>query len=329
MNDPKEAKLNQAFADICEGYSTLSLDKREVYLKHFTFSDQRLLDRFYGDIFQRAKERGLPTNEESLKFLAEEGLWTDKDEREISTQTLYLSNLEKTKANLILESQKKQLQKDIDAATVNIERLREQKQGLLNNTCESYAQNKLNNEVLYLSLYGDREFKQSFFSREEFGDLAPSNLAELLLLYNDKTSHLNPDVLKRLAIQGLFTNYFNIVAENPQDFFREPVHRWTFYQVNLINYGKLFNNIFQNISDIPESIKEDPDALLEFAQSSSKRREALERSSNADSYSIVGATDEDLKHLGVEKSSQKTLGKLAQEKGGSLDITDFADMFGK
>ena len=329
MSGELDLKLNKTFAEICEGFSMLSVNSTDAYIKHFNFKDQRKLDSFYSKIFDSARSRGLPTTKETLKFLEEEGLWVDKDERAITTQQLYVDNLEKTKANLILESQKDQVRKDLKSARDKLNKLLEQKQNLLSNTCESYAQNKLNHEVLFLSLYKDEDLTESFYTREEFEDFSNLKINELLVSYNDATAHLDVNSIKKLATMGLFTNYFNIVDKSPQDFFRGYLYDWTFYQINLINYGKIFKNIFDNVPDIPEAIKEDPDALLEFAQSSGKRKEAMERSSNADSYSLVGATKKDLEHMGVQQGEAQTLESFAAKKGGKLGITDFADMFGK
>ncbi len=329
MSGDPNLKLNKTFADICEGFSIMPLDERGAYIRHFNFRDQRKLDSFYDKIFSVAKSRGLPTEKETLKFLEKEGLWGEKDERDITTQRLYVDNLEKTKANLILESQKDQVRKDLENAKEKLDKLIDQKRELLNNTCESYAQNKLNNEVLFLSLYKDDELKERLYTRDEFEDFSILRLNRLFGEYNEATAHLSTESIKQLATLGFFTNYYNIVEKNPQDFFRGNLYDWTFYQVNLINYGKIFKNIFENVPDIPDAIKEDPDALLEFAQSSGKRREAMERSSNADSYSLVGATKKDLAHMGVQEGEAQSLEAFAAKKGGKLGITDFADMFGK
>jgi hypothetical protein len=329
LSEELDLKLNKTFSEICEGFSVFDINGTQGYIKHFNFKDQRKLDYFYSQIFESAKSRGLPTKKETLKFLHEEGLWVEKDERAITTQELYVNNLEKTKANLILESQKDQVRKDLVKATEELNKLLEQKQGLLSNTCESYAQNKLNHEVLFLSLYKDEQLTELFYAREEFEDFAPITINKLLVQYNEATNHLGVECIKKLATLGIFTNYYNIVEKNPQDFFRESLYEWTFYQLNLINYGKIFKNIFDNVPDIPDVIKEDPDALLEFAQSSGKRKEAMERSANADSYSLVGATQKDLEHMGVEEGKAQSLESFAKKKGGKLGVTDFADMFGK
>lgn len=329
MHDKAEILLSQAFGDICEGFCGASLEEGPVYIKHFGFRDQRILDAFYNTLFSKAQERGLPTEQESLDFLREEGLWGERDEKEINTQKLYIENLGKTKANLLLRAQRDQIEKDLIRERAKLLKLQEQRSSLLKNTCESYAQNKLNNKLLHLSLYRDAELQELYFDQRAFDELSPVEIVALTVIYNEATEHISGAVIKKIAVSSFFINYFNIVSEAAHEFFPGNILDWTFFQVNLVNYGRIFKNIFDNVSDIPDRIRGDPEALLEFAQSDTKRRKTIEKSQAADSYSLVGAEKQDLEDLGVDGGEQLSLSDFAKKRGGKLDVSDFADMFGK
>ena len=183
--------------------------------------------------------------------------------------------------------------------------------------------------MLFFSFYKDIEFKERYLTRDEFEEMEKSQLWELTEVYNDATTHLSLKNIKKLAIYPAFVNYYNVVEENPEGLFDGSVLHWTFYQVNLINYAKIFKNILNNIPDIPEHVKEDAELLLDFAQGDNRRRQIADRSSNADSYSVMGATSADMANLDLQAEGGKTLTQHIKEKGGKMGMEDFADLFGK
>ena len=69
--------------------------------------------------------------------------------------------------------------------------------------------------------------------------------------------------------------------------------------------------------------------LLDYAEGNSRRREMLDKSRKADGYSLMGATSQDLKDLHMENQGGKTLTQIVKEKDGKMDMSDFAELFGK
>ena len=57
------------------------------------------------------------------------------------------------------------------------------------------------------------------------------------------------------------------------DFFGSPVVKLNNFQLNLLIYTRIFKNIFETNEDIPDKIKKDPEALLDYANSSEARDE--------------------------------------------------------
>ena len=109
----------------------------------------------------------------------------------------------------------------------------------------------------------------------------------------------------------------------------KPVVELNNFQLNLLLYTRIFKSIFENNEDIPEKIKKDPKALLDFANSSEAREEIKSKMNESSSAStIVGATSEDLEELGVTKSNKNSLHEAAKKKGGSLSMKDLMDLSG-
>tara|TARA_R110002020_G_scaffold238667_6_gene451180 strand:- start:67 stop:921 length:855 start_codon:yes stop_codon:yes gene_type:complete len=280
-------------------------------------------------MLEHARTQGLPTTNEALGFLEQEKLWTSDDSAKLQNQEEYVTKLQHTFTTLLLDAQKKTMGAQLEVERKTLIRLQRQKASLLRDTCESYVQNKIGNETLFYSFYKDPTLKELYLSREDFEHLDPAELRVLAGLYNLATEHLDIERIKDLALDPLFVNYYSLASGSPHEFFRGKLFSWTLNQINLINYAKVFRNIIENVPDIPEHIKEDPDLLLDYAEGNSRRREMLDKSRKADGYSLMGATSQDLRDLHMENEGGKTLTQIVKEKDGKMDMSDFAELFGK
>ena len=108
----------KSFRDICQGYTLINCSFGKLYFKHINISDQVLLDESKEDYLKEAKNRGIPTIEESLINLKEEGYWTDVDERAIKQEEVFLHKITEQKKNTYLKSQIDILYKDKNLDTL-------------------------------------------------------------------------------------------------------------------------------------------------------------------------------------------------------------------
>ena len=95
----KETSINsptvyrKIFCDIVRGYSRASYKESDVYIKHLTTHDQVDLEDIEQSFFDKARKRGVPTEEDTLKSLRKDGAWTDEDDSFIESQKAYIENL--------------------------------------------------------------------------------------------------------------------------------------------------------------------------------------------------------------------------------------------
>ena len=93
-----------------------------------------------------------------------------------------------------------------------------------------------------------------------------------------------------------------------------------------------FNELIENEKEyiVLSKIKKDPEALLDYANSSEAREEVKSKMNDSSSAStIVGATKEDLKRLGLDNPNETVnLAKKAAEKGGKLNMEDMMKLHG-
>ena len=66
------------------------------------------------------------------------------------------------------------------------------------------------------------------------------------------------------------------MEDSPSQFFGESIHKLTFFQINLLNYAKLFSSILKNL-DAPEHIRGNAEKLLAFAKSEGEKRKSEQR----------------------------------------------------
>jgi hypothetical protein len=82
----------------------------------------------------------------------------------------------------------------------------------------------------------------------------------------------------------------------------------------------------------PEELYDDPDGLVDWLESAKEGQKVLEKSmpeeGKAGATSIVGATKDDLKKMGVDTVGQINLSKEAAKKGGTLEMEDFIRLHG-
>ena len=84
---------------------------------------------------------------------------------------------------------------------------------------------------------------------------------------------------------------------------------------------------------VPDDVKEDPEKLVEWFESTKNAREVLDKSKGAEkegsATSLVGATKQDLKRLGLDNPNETiNLAKKAAEKGGTLSMEDMMKIHG-
>ena len=315
--------------EIIDGFSTCHVGKDKHYIKHQAMADIVDFETVYDAHYERAQNRGLPTEEEILLSLKAEGIWTSKDDAEIEKQTFYVESLQKNKKNLYLKSAINQINKQIEEAEETINTLVGQKQDLISNSCEKYATNRANDYYMFSSFFKDPELTSPLNTQEEFEHIEAKKVSELVGIYNKFHHKFSDKNIQHLVLQDFYKIYYSF-SESSVDFFGQPIVKLTNSQLNLIIYTRVFNNIFQQHDDIPDKICKDPAALLDFSNSTEAREEIKKKMTESDvgGSSIVGATKEDLEELGIQPNAGKSLESAAKEKGGSLSMKDLMDLSG-
>jgi hypothetical protein len=320
-------KLKLLFAEIIKGYSATYYLNRRIFLKHLNIIDNTELD-IQKDIFLSAAiDKGLPLRKDKEEYLIKEGLWDEDKNKQIDDATKFIKNLKLTKSKFFK-------QKDIDSVKEQIKNEESKlailitiKKDLLGLTAEEYAIKKVNEFFIFNSLYSDKNLSIKFFSEADYEDLDEEQVNQLTEIYNDKTSNFSTLNLKKIAISPYFMNIYNISDDNPKNLYGKDIIDLTYYQIEVFNNARYFRNLLIDSKHKPSpEVYDDPEALIEWMDSSKSAEEILSKSKinkNKDfvATSIVGAQKEDLAKISKEKDVIN-LHDIADKKGGTLSMED-------
>lgn len=331
MSDGKTSSYKRAFRDIALGFSVSYIKEQRVFIKHLGHLDQVDLDDRRFEFLEKAKKRGIPTEKEVLEVLFEEDQWTEEDEKEIKTQENFVEKLLYNKTALYLKSQLDQQDKLIDEAREKLNKKLKQKEGLVGNTAETYADKRCFDLYIINSLFYDRKFTKHYFTRESFDNLPSSELNEISRMYHDIFKSFDDNEVQKLILEDFYNPFLNM-CEGVMDFFGKPGCQLSHYQIKLFAYTKMFKGIFASGEEIPHSIKKDPQKIIDWARNPKGReraREVLDKAAEGGA-GLFGATKEDLESLGVEMRGAGTvsLQDAVKKKGGSLNMQDLMKLSG-
>lgn len=310
--------------------SMYDINRAEIncYAKHFSLYDQIHLDEKYEEFFSKAKAGGIPTKQEALQRMYDNGLWTEEDEKWVASQKEFIKNLEQTKTKLTMSAQVASVQKSIDGVQGKLKKKEEKRAKHIGTTCEGYANVQMNSYTMIYCLFSDSKCSEPLFSKEDQDYLSHEDIGLIVTSYNEGMKNLDISAVKELSVSPFFTSYFSLIEESPADFFGRPVHQLSFYQLNLLSYARVLRSIIKNTAP-PKQYHRDPDKLFEWAEKGDKARKLMEKAGNEDkAFSMVGAKDEDYEKAGVERQGKDIFDLAKSKKGkktGTLSIMDFLD----
>ena len=329
----EESGLKVIFSEVLRGYT---LSDSEVFgkvkIKHFNNFDSAELDIKNRYFYEKAVEKGLPTRKDRVDYLIENEIWDDKKNKEILNLKTMIAGLKNSKSKVFLEVHIQSLNSQIEENQLKLSSLEIEKEELIGFCAENYAQRRINEHYMRKAIL--REDGSLLLGEEEFDELAEASVMDLIKVYNNSTKKFKSKNLRKISLSGFFTNLFYLSDNNAHVFFGKPLVQLTFYQVELFGYGRYYKSLMENAeSQVPEEIKEDPEKLTEWFDSTKSAKEVLDKAKNEGkegaATSLVGATKQDLKRLGLDNPDETVnLAKKAAEKGGSLNMEDMMKIHG-
>jgi hypothetical protein len=325
--------LKVIFSEVLRGYSLVDSPRfKKIQIKHFNNFDSAELDIKNKAFFDKAVEKGLTTRKDRIDYLLREDIWTEEKNKEILMTRSAIVGLQKTKSKVFLQAHIDQANKELQKQELKLMELNMEKEDLIGFTAESYASRRINEYYMFNALLNEKGEK--LFLREEFNDLEEELMLELIGLYNTSTNKFNSKALKLISVSGFYTNLFYLCENNAYIFYGKPLVNLTFYQIELFGYGRYYKSMIDNSDNKPpEEISRNPVKLVEWFESSKSVKDTLEKSKAREkegaAVSLVGASTQDLKRLGLDNPNETiNLAKKAAEKGGRLSMDDLMKLHG-
>ena len=327
----EDGELKVVFSEILRGYTLVESSFGNIRIKHFTNFDSAELDIKNRLFYQKAVSKGLPTRKERVDFLLKEGIWTEEKSKKILEVKSFIAGLRNSKSKVFLQTHIDQINSDLKENETQLAVLTLEKEELIGFCAETYASRRINEHYMFNALL--KENGEKLFSPEVFEELDEGKLMKLISIYNKNTKKFESGQLKRLAVSACFTNLFYLSENNAYTFFGKPLVELTFYQIELFGHGRYYKSLLENSnSKPPDDIATNPDKMVEWFDSSKSAKETLDKSKAAEeggTVSLVGATKEDLKRLGLDNPNETVnLAKKAAEKGGKLNMEDMMKLHG-
>jgi hypothetical protein len=331
-NNP--AQYGGIYSDIARGFSEKIIAGREYFFKHPTQAEHFEVFSRYNFILNDAKKRGLPTEDEKIKDAIKNGWWlADKENRFLQLRES-IKNLKKTKDNLLLPSQKDQIQSQIDRNNFILVTFIKERNEVVGYTAEKYANERLYDETLLSLTFKNREMTERVFSDpDEYYYLSDDAVEKVRDAFHGNADLFAGNMIKYVAASTFFQNMLYVTQEcDAFHFWGTPASKCTKYQIDLLINGKMYKQAVKSEAErgksIPDEVMSDPVKFVTWYEARSANLE-MESSSSGSSVgssstavsSFVGATSEDLKKMGVkvQKIKGKSLLEMAEESGGVLE----------
>ena len=323
------ANYRRAFRDIVRGFSTSELNGELVYIKHLSPHDQVELEDLTEFYKNEAESRGLPTNEDMLELLREQGDWTEADENEIKKIESFIETLQTAKSKLILKSAMDNQDRIINKERERLALKKRERADLIGRTCEVYADDRTHDFYILKSFFKDAGVSNPLWSNDEYDELTRDEIAKVVYAYNNSFEFFSEESIQHLVLTDFYQPYLGF-ADDSMQFYGLPFCQLTYNQIRMIVYTRIFKSIYENNQNIPDKIKNDPKALLDYGSISDEEKEKMkEKFNEGDGSTLVGASDEDYEYLGLRKpDSGISLHEEAKKKGGSLSMQDLMKLSG-
>lgn len=289
--------LRRAFADICHGHSATTYRGQPLYIRHLSHLEHIGYDDVQARYEEEGRQKGGLTEAAKMAELKAAGRWKPSKDMAIERQQDTISRFEDTIRNTPQPSVAESMAQQVQAERVKLRALLDEKAELLGMTVEIYAQRMLNDHYVLTNLFADPELRRPLFGPEGFGSLSPDEVDNLLEVYHGAIDTCGDGNLRQLAVQDLFTSYWNVCGDNASTFYGRPVYQMTYYQIRLASIARYFKSILEGVdmTKLAPAMRTDPEALERFYTS----QRAIEQQ-KAEGKLPAGMTNADLQQTGLQ-----------------------------
>jgi hypothetical protein len=321
--------VRKIYKDIVNGFSVIYRDDKSFAFKHLSEIESCKTNEVYINKLNEAKRKGLLGQEEKIKILCEQGVWSNEKEEKIKNLQEEISLNQTTLKKLIIASQTKNIKDIIKQKEDELLNIIKEKNELLELTAESYASKKSNEYIIYLSLYKKDLKNMEFDSENDFLELSETDLIEYIYAYREFMDTLNTKNIKKIAVCPFFINTFFLCEDNPYNFYGKPITHLTQFQVDLFSIARNYKyHLSKSGQNPPENLKS-LDELVSWYEDRPVASALKDKNQDKMGQTYIGATKEEL--LSMTAGSKEEVVDLTTEAkkiGDELSFDQILKMHG-
>ena len=313
-------------SEILQGLTVVRGSFGSLYLKHLSQFEQReVLSQ--SKIFEKeGVSKGLPTEEEGLREIIDQEMWSLENENLIKTLKEEIDNLKQISTQTFLPSQQKKILDQSKEKGDELSILENEKTQLIGLTSEKYARNKVQKTIINKILFYDREFKKGVYEDLYLNENMKE--VELFELQKDFFEKFEDSKISEAVLSDYFSMYLPF-CEDVMGVFGKPLADLTSYQLKLISFGRYFLNIFKNSQkEIPDNVAKDPELLISFYQNQKNERSKTRAQSSEGGSAYFGASKEDIEDIKLNDERAIDLTEEVKKQGGSLNMEQMMKLHG-
>jgi hypothetical protein len=243
------------FADIAS--QVTYSQKSGLYIKHFGDLDFARVHRIKNEKLKEAilgSEEFL-SEERKLSLLKEHGLWSDKEEDDLLSLDLTITDNKKNASTIVIPNQRKFIEGIIEKKEKERSELLAKKESLMGETKERYSSIFLSESLIQHSFFKDEKCSIPAFPEDVYDALTDDEIAKLNSEYSEFLSTFNSRAIRLLAVLPFVLNLLGHCRKRPYDFFGIPIVKLSHFQAELLSKG------FRNLAVLDSAEGEPPDIL--------------------------------------------------------------------
>tara|TARA_R100000808_G_scaffold13189_1_gene32254 strand:- start:9052 stop:10071 length:1020 start_codon:yes stop_codon:yes gene_type:complete len=328
----KDGFYQRLYRDIIKGYTSFDFQNKKVYIKHLGNLDLGDIQEEDQKLFDKAKKEGLLTEEDKVKLLIEQGIWSQKEEDHTNALKQEIAALQDSIKKLIVQAQIRQYRRRLEEKESDLAKFADERAELVGFTCEKYVTKHISREYLKYSLFSNVELTEFFLTDEIYDDITDSDLDTITLIYNLLMQESSSENIKKIAAYPWFLNTFMLCNNNTNNFFGEPIIKLSNYQIELFTHATRYKSVLDQGKSPPQSLYDDIQLVVDWYEGMLDEK-IIAKSAEADGGTVFGASGKEMRNFAnVHSKDGREVVDLASEVGKTgkqrLGMKELLDIHG-
>lgn len=299
--------LDIFYQNIINGFSPFVVDEAIYYAKHVTSSDLFDVNAHNLLVKKQLQLDGVASEYEIMKDLVAKGIWSPQGDIEIKTIEANIDKKRQLIDNLVIPSQKKQVEAEIKVLFQTLAEKQSIRYGLLTNSLEHKLQTEKREYIGFLCTYKTIN-ERAWTNYDEFLELESSFCNNIVTYYFRAINDINNNIIRAIARTTDARYKLKVSSVLPSNSIST-------FLLELRQWCDFYNSIYE-LSDKPvEKVIQDDEKLDGWLAARKLKNKVQESVNNTEGYvGMMGATKEDMELL--EGTDGNTVLKLAQKANG-------------